>query len=154
VPGFLAKNQVPNTSRRLVIIPSLSATVDKTFPDRTLCPVRALKFYVDRTRPPTVRRGRQHLFISYAEGYSKEIAPTTISRWIVSTIKLAYQLTGNSQSLLRLCEVSQPILFGEAIWAEKLAQIACPNNTESETLVQTPIIRDILEDNITIHRQS
>jgi hypothetical protein len=102
VPGFLAKNQVPNTSRRPVIIPSLSATVDNPFPDRTLCPVRALKFYVYRTRPPTFRRGRQHLFISYAEGYSKEIAPATISRWIVDTIKLAYQLTGNSQSLLRL----------------------------------------------------
>jgi hypothetical protein len=100
------KNQAPNTSRRLVIIPSLSATVDKTFPDRTLCPVRALKFYVDRTRPPTVRRGRQDLFISYAEGYSKEIAPATISRWVVATIKLAYQLTGNSQSLLRLSSIS------------------------------------------------
>jgi hypothetical protein len=86
VPGFLAKNQVPNTSRHPVIIPSLSATVDKTFPDRTLCPVRELKFYVDRTRRPTVRRGRQHLFISYVEGYSKEIAPATISRWIISTI--------------------------------------------------------------------
>jgi hypothetical protein len=67
VPGFVAKNQAPNTPRRPVIIPSLSATVDKTFPDRTLCPVRALKFYVDRTRPPTVRRGRQHLFILYVE---------------------------------------------------------------------------------------
>jgi integrase len=73
VPGFLAKNQAPVTSRRPVIIPSLSETVDKTFPDRTLCPVRALKFYVDRTRPPAVRLARQHLFISYAEGYSKEM---------------------------------------------------------------------------------
>jgi hypothetical protein len=94
-----------NTFRRPVIIHSLSASIDKTFPDRTLCPVRALMFYVDRTRPPTVRRGRQHLFISYVEGYSKDIAPATISRWIVSTIKLAYQLTGNSQSLLRLSRI-------------------------------------------------
>jgi hypothetical protein len=87
VPGFLAKNQVPNTSRRPVIIPSLSATVDKTFPDRTFCPVRALKFYIDRTRSPTVRRGRQRLFLSCTEGYSKEIAPATISRWIIAMIK-------------------------------------------------------------------
>jgi hypothetical protein len=29
VPGFLAKNQAPNTSWRPVIIPSLSATVDR-----------------------------------------------------------------------------------------------------------------------------
>jgi hypothetical protein len=100
------KNQAPNTSRRPVIIPSLSATVDRTLPDRNLCLVRAFKFYVDRTRSPTVRRGREHLFISYVEGYSKEIAPATISRWIVSTIKLAYQLTGNYQSLLRLSSIS------------------------------------------------
>jgi hypothetical protein len=46
VPGFLAKNQAPNTSRRSVIIPSLSATVDRTLPNRNLCWVRALKFYV------------------------------------------------------------------------------------------------------------
>jgi hypothetical protein len=81
VPGFLAKNQAPNTSRHLVIIPSLSATVDKTFPDITLCPVRALKFYVDRTRPPTFRRGRQHLFMSYVEGYSKQIQAFSGDLW-------------------------------------------------------------------------
>jgi hypothetical protein len=63
-------------------------------------------FYIDRTLPSTVRCGRQHLFISYVEGYSKDIPPATISRWIVSTIKLAYQLTGNSQSLLRLSSIS------------------------------------------------
>jgi hypothetical protein len=77
-----------------------------------------LKFYVDRTRPPTVRRARKHLFISYAEGYSKGIAPATISRWIVSTIKLAYQLTGNSQSLLRISSISAHEVKALAIsWA-------------------------------------
>jgi hypothetical protein len=39
---------------------SLSCRQRQTIPDRTLCPLQALMFYVDRTRPPTVRRGRQH----------------------------------------------------------------------------------------------
>jgi hypothetical protein len=48
---------------------------------------------LNSTPPPTGRRGSQHLFI---------LCTATISRWIVSKIKLAYQLTGNSQLLLRL----------------------------------------------------
>jgi hypothetical protein len=106
VPGFLVKNQAPNTSRHLVIIPSLSATVDRTIPDRNLCPCRALKFYVDRTRTPTIHVWGSTCSYHTLKGTLKEIAPATISRWIVSTIKLADQLTGNSHSLLRLSSIS------------------------------------------------
>jgi hypothetical protein len=106
VPGFMAKNQALNTSRRPVIIPSLSRTVCRDIPDRKLCPVRALKHYVEKTKSPAIRRGREHLFISYAEGNPREIAPATISRWIVTTIKLAYELTGNSRALLNLAKIS------------------------------------------------
>jgi hypothetical protein len=50
--------------------------------------------------------GGSTIFISYVEGFSREIAPATISKWIVTTIKLAHQLIGNSQSLLRLSSIS------------------------------------------------
>jgi hypothetical protein len=80
MPGFLAKNQVPDDSRCLVIIPSLSW--------QNLMSIEL------------------HPLLSAVGGYTKEIAPATISRWIVSTIKLAYQLTGNSRSLLLLSSIS------------------------------------------------
>jgi hypothetical protein len=64
VPEFLAKIQVANTSSRPVTIPSLSRSVTPDLPDRTLCPVHALKFYVGRTKDPVFRRGRKRLFVS------------------------------------------------------------------------------------------
>ena len=101
IPGFLAKNQAPNTSRRPVLIPSLSAVVSRDLPDRTLCPVRALKFYSDKTKAPAFRNGRQRLFVSYREGFTREIAAATVARWLVATIQLAYSMTLNSPELRR-----------------------------------------------------
>ena len=57
--------------------------------DRALCPVRALKYYLDRTQP--ILKGRKKLFIAFKSSYTKEIAPITISSWCKATIKLAYQ---------------------------------------------------------------
>ena len=51
-PGFLAKNQKPQDS-----------TVGD-YPDRNLCPVRALKAYMDRTKELEVRRGQIRLFLN------------------------------------------------------------------------------------------
>jgi hypothetical protein len=80
IPEFLAKTQAANTSSRLVSIPSLSRSVTRDLPDRTLCPVRALKFYVDRTKEPVFRRGRKRLFVSVVEGFEREIRPATVAR--------------------------------------------------------------------------
>jgi hypothetical protein len=46
IPEFLAKTQVANTYSRPVSIPSLSRSVMCDLPDRTLCPVHALKSYL------------------------------------------------------------------------------------------------------------
>jgi hypothetical protein len=39
-----------------------SRSVTRDLPERTLCLVRALKFYMDRTKDPTFHRGRKRLF--------------------------------------------------------------------------------------------
>ena len=78
-PGFLAKNQVPSVPRIPLEIPSLSR--DKSRSGTLLCPVRALCFYMRRTR--SFRRKKKRLFISFVKNYDKEISPSTISRWIV-----------------------------------------------------------------------
>jgi hypothetical protein len=96
VPEFLVKTQVANTSSRPVSIPSLSRSVTRDLPDRTVCPVHALRFYVDWTKDPVFRRGRKRLFVSIMEAFEREIRPATVARWIVSTIKLAYSLTNMS----------------------------------------------------------
>ena len=48
-PVFLAKNQVPGFSPEPIRIPSLASVVGSS-DDRLLCPCRALRFYLDKTR--------------------------------------------------------------------------------------------------------
>ena len=52
--NFIAKNKLAregSQSVSLVAIPALATIVDKQFiEDRTLCPVRALRYYLDRTK--------------------------------------------------------------------------------------------------------
>ena len=51
---FIAKNQLAREGSQSVspvTIPALTTIVDRQFKeDRTLCPVRALRFYLDRTK--------------------------------------------------------------------------------------------------------
>ena len=62
-PGFLAKNQKPQDSKPRIVIPALGPVV-WDHPDWKLCPVRALKAYLDRTKEPKVCRGRTWLFLT------------------------------------------------------------------------------------------
>ena len=79
-----------------VVIPALKPfwSSDLT-EDMTLCPVRALRYYLDRTR--ALRKGKNLLFISFKEGFDSDIMRATISSWIKQTVSLAYQ-PSNSES--------------------------------------------------------
>ncbi|KAL8590051.1 hypothetical protein ACOMHN_034282 [Nucella lapillus] len=88
LPEFLAKNQTPGSPSPAIIIRPLSTIVDKSEPDITLCPVRAVKYYWDRTR--SLRTTQRRFFISLRAGRSKDISAATISRWISQTIRSAY----------------------------------------------------------------
>jgi hypothetical protein len=68
-------------------IVSLSTMVDDP-DDKKLCPVRALRFYLERTkryRNATSRR----LFVSTIAPYSG-VTTTTLSKWIKEAVKLSY----------------------------------------------------------------
>ena len=89
-PDFLAKNQRAHLGPNMfkpVIIPALSTPSGDSL-DRVLCPVRALRSYLDHTR--LLRGTRKKLFIAFKKGFSTEIKPATISSWLKSVIILAY----------------------------------------------------------------
>ena len=85
-----------------VIIPALAPKLDKSLKDdRTLCPVRALRYYLDKTKD--LRTGKQLVFVSFKKNFNKDIVPATISSWIKQTILLCYQLSNdNAQQLHQL----------------------------------------------------
>ena len=96
---FLAKNRLPSVPPSPFIVPSLSQSCGSNDPDRLLCPVRALKFYLAATE--AFRGSRKRLFLP-VRGLS-DISPATISRWIVSVIKSAYaHISSTDLALLRI----------------------------------------------------
>ena len=101
-PCFLSKNQLAKegpSSVAPVIIPALAPTLDKSLKeDRTLCPVWALRYYLDKTKD--LRSGKQLVFVSFKKNFNKDIAPATISSWIKQTILLCYQLSNEDAQQL------------------------------------------------------
>jgi hypothetical protein len=93
--GFLAKNQRSSEPPREFTIKSLRHHVQTGDPERLLCPVRAIRIYLDRTNE--FRGLRKRLFISYRPKISREIGVNTISRWLRETIKLSYQVQKSSE---------------------------------------------------------
>ena len=92
-PSFLSKNQLardgPN-SVAPVVIPALAPTLDRSLrEDRTLCPVRALRYYTDGTSH--LRQNKELVFVSFKKGFDKDISPSTISSWIKQTVVFCYE---------------------------------------------------------------
>ena len=90
---FIAKNQLAREGSQSVspvTIPALTTIVDRQFKEnRTLCPVRAPRFYLDRTK--NLRGSRSLLFISFKKGHTSDIRPATLSSWLKQTILLCYK---------------------------------------------------------------
>ena len=100
-PSFISKNQLGKegpASVAPVVIPALSTSLDRSLKeDRSLCPVRALRYYLDRTKD--IRAGKELVFVSFRPSFQKDIVPATIS-WIKQTVILCYQLSDKEAQTL------------------------------------------------------
>ena len=94
-PSFLSKNQLAEEGPDCVapvVIPALAPTLDRSLKsDRSLCPVRASRYYLDRTSD--LRQNKELVFVSFKKGFDKDISPATISSWIKQTVILCYELS-------------------------------------------------------------
>ena len=91
---FLAKTQLASTGSkgiRSVSVQSLSDRVGPDMEERLLCPVRAVRIYMRRTKD--MREGKKALFVSIRPGIRREICRNTISGWVVKTIHSCYEAT-------------------------------------------------------------
>ena len=91
--GFLAKTQLPSVATSPFTIPSLSQTCGKDDADRLLCPIRALKFYLQKVK--SKRHGRKRLFLPLIG--RGNVSAASISRWIASVIRFAYASLSEAQ---------------------------------------------------------
>lgn len=86
-PEFLAKNDSLNNLTNKITLLKMS-TFSSIKEDDLLCPVRALKMYIKMTKH--LRAGSNKLFICYKKNQHNPASKDSISKWIVSTIKIAY----------------------------------------------------------------
>ena len=99
-------------------------------PERMLCPVRALKAYLERTKEPEVRRGKTLLFLNPKKPESN-ISLEHISIWIKKLVKDAHEHAGVEH--LRLAKLSaHDVRKFSASWAafngapfDEIMQAAC-----------------------------
>ena len=89
---FIAKNQdlTVDANPRKFTIPALYDYAGPDLPDRKLCPVRAIRYYLHKTdqiRTPE----KKALFISLNKNHQGDITTNTLASWIKQVIKLAYQ---------------------------------------------------------------
>ena len=89
----IAKSQVTRKGSQSVspvTIPALTTIVDRQFKeDRTLCPVWALRYYLDQTKD--LRGSRSLLFISFNKGHTSDIRPATLSSWLKQALLLCHK---------------------------------------------------------------
>ena len=86
VPHFLAKTQRPNTCHKSFFVPRLDTYTGRDTPDRKLCPVRMLKYYI-KFSGGTVKNER--LFKKCVGG--GDLCSKTISSWLKNCIKYCHE---------------------------------------------------------------
>ena len=111
VPSFVSKTQIRtkgDSAFKGVVIKALSTVLCPDMKkDRALCPVRALKAYLARTKD--LRKDKLLLLVSYQEGRNSDIHKHTISGWIRNLIRFCYsnpsslaaELTGTNTHAIR-----------------------------------------------------
>ena len=125
---FIAKNQLSSKGvdvTKVILIPSLKEYLGPDLwlsEDRYLCPVRALKYYLEASLP--LRQGRSRLFIPVSPGVKSELCSSTISSYLVQTIDSIYKQENLFQKLrkngvnvkahqIRSCSASWAFLKGK-----------------------------------------
>ena len=90
---FLVKNQLPDKAPESITIPRLSNICQRHDFNNLLCPIRAVKIYLKRTK--SMRCPRSRLFIPTKGNH--DIKNSTSSNWVKFAIKMAYQSISERQ---------------------------------------------------------
>ena len=94
VSSFIAKTQLLERGAKSLLtfeIKSMASFLGQDFEDdNLLCPVRAIRIYLERTK--SLRKNQKLFFISPHSSFSEDIRPATISSWLKKTIVMCYNL--------------------------------------------------------------
>jgi len=149
-PSFVAKNQVTRKLNESLKDIQIIGLKHKLGPDmkeeKSLCPVRALNYYFDRTK--TIRdSGQKRLFISTQRNSKKDICANTISGWIKAVIRHAYDQKYSENELKNLNMTAHSVRSVAVSWAAtggaSLDQILNACQWQSENSFTTFYLKDV-----------
>jgi len=126
-PLFLAKNQTLEFLPGDIFIPEIK-TLSSIREDRLWCPVRALKWYIDRTKE---LRSSSRLFI-LPGGQHTAASKDTLSRWLAEVIRphthdrvRAHDIRGVAASRALFAGVPVPDILKAAAWKTPSTFVSC-----------------------------
>ena len=96
--NFLAKTQRLGKPWDPLFVPEFNTYATEAR-DQLLCPCRALRMYVKRTK--TLRNRETALFVTYKQNYHQRASKDSISRWIVSLIRYCVETKGINLTSVR-----------------------------------------------------
>jgi hypothetical protein len=99
--SFIAKTELASSVKdsRPLTIPALGTQTGHA-EDSTLCPVRALRCYMDRTSE--IREDKEKLLIAYKQGFKGDITKATLSHWLKKTVLYAYNTAAAGEEDIRV----------------------------------------------------
>ena len=101
-PAFLAKNEIPDHHPSPIVIHRLTEFSDDD-QSKKLCPFRALRIYLSRTKD--IRNGRLRLFLPIKKGVDS-ISKATLARWISEAILCVYRTLSERPDLRKFLKVN------------------------------------------------
>ncbi|XP_038063544.1 uncharacterized protein LOC119734238 [Patiria miniata] len=136
--GFLTKNQSMGFSPPDIFVPSLTS-FSSVAEDKWWCPVRALKYYIARTKP--LRGDIKQLFITTIQPHHKA-SVTTIARWISVAIQCHSDHRGSKSGAheTRSMSTSWAHLLGVPL--SEIMKAACWKNPSTFT---SCYLKDVLQ---------
>jgi len=150
-PQFLAKNYNYSTGKRNFEGFLIEALKHRLGPgleeDGTLCPVRALRYYLDRTKDQ--RGGSTQLFISITNRENRAVCKNTLASWVKATILHAYREC--SQDILQSLKVSsheiRALAVSTAFYGNaSIDDILSAGRWASQTTFTSFYLRDVAKD--------
>ena len=100
ISSFITKTQILERGAKSLLtfeIKAMASFLGQDFEDdHLLCPVRAVRVYLERTK--ALRKNQQLFFISPHSSFEKDIKPATISAWLKKTIMFCYDLNKSSSN--------------------------------------------------------
>ena len=136
---FEAKNfkpDRPDTAFQGFSVTAFATQLDRADPERFLCPVRALKFYIDRTNGH--RQNRKRLFLPIRETASGDITANSVSSWIRNAVKLAYIAADENAELRKLHNIRAHELRAIASSWDALKHVSF------QDIIRLPIVGDAI----------